>query len=217
MKHLDKFNFNTINDFDNHISGSILGYDLLYQLIINISSYFANENSVIIDFGCTSGKLINKIAEIYKPNLALGYDITNHNFIEGCANLIEIDLTKIDLQIPTFDIGYCVFLFQFIDPKKRIDLVNKIYRSLRKGGVLIVCEKEYSRDGQINEIFTFVNYENKINKFTAEEIIKKEHDLRSIMHPFTSTSNVSMLLETGFVDVEPFFQSLNFKGYICKK
>jgi tRNA (cmo5U34)-methyltransferase len=217
MKHLDKFNFNTINDFDNHISGSILGYDLLYQLIINISSYFANENSVIIDFGCTSGKLINKIAEIYNPNLALGYDITNHNFIQGYAKLIEIDLTKSDLQIPTFDIGYCVFLFQFIDPKKRIDLVNKIYRSLRKGGVLIVCEKEYSRDGQINEIFTFVNYENKINKFTAEEIIKKEHDLRRIMHPFTSTSNVSMLLETGFVDVEPFFQSLNFKGYICKK
>lgn len=39
MKH---FNFSTVEDFDNHISSSICGYDLLHDLIINISSLLEN-------------------------------------------------------------------------------------------------------------------------------------------------------------------------------
>lgn len=66
-------------------------------------------------------------------------------------------------------------------------------------------------------MFTFSNYENKRKTFTSDEILDKEKDLRSIMNPVTQQDNIELLKKAGFKTIEPFFQSLNFKGYICKK
>jgi hypothetical protein len=37
------------------------------------------------------------------------------------------------------------------------------------------------------------------------------------MNPLESEDNIKLLKESGFKTIEPFFQSLNFKGYLCKK
>ena len=54
-------------------------------------------------------------------------------------------------------------------------------------------------------------------RLKQDEILKKEHDLRSIMNPLQTGENILLFKKAGFKVVEPFFQSLNFKGYICKK
>ena len=48
-------------------------------------------------------------------------------------------------------------------------------------------------------------------------ILNKENDLRSIMNPLESLYNIELFKKAGFKIIEPFFQSLNFRGYICKK
>lgn len=214
---MSKFSFDTINDFDNHISDSIFGYDILHSLIVNLSSYFLNEKTTIVDIGCTSGKLLNLLVSKYNCKKSYGYDITDNNFIESNCNLIKQDVTDINFEIPKNDACYSVFTLQFIEPLKRIELLRKIYESLNIGGFFIFCEKEYSKDGQINEMFTFVNYDYKKKKFSSEDILNKEKDLREIMKPFNSNVNYALLVESGFITIEQFFQSLNFKGYICRK
>ena len=80
-----------------------------------------------------------------------------------------------------------------------------------------MCEKEICNDGIIQEVFTFSNYTNKKKIFTAKEILDKEYDLRKIMNSLNAHQNIELLKKAGFKNIEPFFQSLNFKGYLCRK
>ena len=212
---MKKFDFDTIKDFDNHISNSIYGYDVLHSLILNLSSFFIKNGTVPVDLGCTSGKLIEIINKTYNCE-CIGYDITDNNFISG-LDLRKQDITSEDFQIPETNLIFSIFTLQFIDYKKRIQILKKVHESLYKNGAFIVCEKEISSNGIIQECFTFSNYQHKKANFTADEILQKEYDIRSLMNPLQSNENIELLKEAGFNIIEPFFQSLNFKGYICKK
>lgn len=207
-----KFDFTTIKDFDNHISGSIKGYDLLYELIVNISSFFLNNRRIAVDYGCTSGKLIHRIAEKYNIE-GRGYDITMQNFINGKARLYERDITKALFTIEKADIYYLIFTLQFLPEHSRYGLLTKIKEAMDKSAVLIVCEKEISEVGFIQEAYTFSNYDYKKGSFSTDEILEKEQQLRATMRCMSSDYNRRMFSDIGF-KYELFFKSLNFSGYI---
>ena len=214
---MNKFSFDTVKDFDNHINNSIKGYDLLDYLILNLCSFFTKEETIVIDLGCTTGRLIDKINKKYNSK-CIGYDIIDTQFIkETNCELIKEDITNIDFNLPKSNIILSVFTLQFIDINKRIDVLKKVYNSLTINGAFIFCEKEICNDGVIQESFTFSNYDNKKQSFTAEEILSKEVDLRKLMNNLNSNQNIELLKLAGFNIIEPFFQSLNFKGYICRK
>ena len=214
---MNKFSFDTVKDFDNHINNSIKGYDLLDYLILNLCSFFTKEETIVIDLGCTTGRLIDKINKKYNSK-CIGYDIIDTQFIkETNCELIKEDITNIDFKLPKSNIILSVFTLQFIDINKRIDVLKKVYNSLTINGAFIFCEKEICNDGVIQESFTFSNYDNKKQSFTAEEILSKEVDLRKLMNNLNSNQNIELLKLAGFNIIEPFFQSLNFKGYICRK
>jgi tRNA (cmo5U34)-methyltransferase len=212
---VSKFSFDTVTDFDNHISGSIFGYSVLHSLIINISSFFIKNGTTPVDLGCTSGKLLKAVRDVYGCDV-IGYDITPAQFIEGLDLRVQ-DITSSDFIIPDTNIIYSVFTLQFIDYSKRLDVIKKAYKALYKNGAFIFCEKEICANGIIQEVFTFSNYQYKKSVFTSDEILAKEYDLRSIMNTLESKDNIELLKKAGFSTIEPFFQSLNFKGYLCKK
>jgi len=213
---MEKFSFDSIENFDNHINNSIKGYDLLDYLILNMCSFFIKENTIVIDLGCTSGRLLDKINKAYNVG-CIGYDVVDSNFIKTNCNLIKEDITKDEFEIMKTNLIISVFTLQFIDINKRLDILTKVYNSLNTNGAFIFCEKEICEDGVIQEVFTFANYTNKQETFSAKEILDKEFSLRNIMNSLNSSENILLLKEAGFNKIEPFFQSLNFKGYICRK
>ena len=71
---MEKFSFDTINDFDNHIIKSIPNYDILFSSIKSISEYFFCENTNVYDLGCSTGKLLKSINNNCNK---IGYDIAN--------------------------------------------------------------------------------------------------------------------------------------------
>jgi tRNA (cmo5U34)-methyltransferase len=214
---MNKFSFDTVKDFDNHINNSIKGYDLLDYLILNLCSFFTKEETIVIDLGCTTGRLLDKINKKYNSD-CIGYDIIDNQFIkETNCKFYKEDITSKDFKLPKSNIILSVFTLQFININKRIEILKKVYESLTINGAFIFCEKEICNDGVIQECFTFSNYDNKKQSFTAEEILSKEVDLRKLMNNLNSRQNIELLKESGFYNIEPFFQSLNFKGYICRK
>ena len=44
--------------FDNHISQSIRGYNDLIGDVINLSQYFVENDTVVYDIGCSTGKML---------------------------------------------------------------------------------------------------------------------------------------------------------------
>jgi len=213
-----KFSFDTIQNFDKHISDSIYGYNLLDDLIMNVCSFYAKDGETVVDLGCTSGRLVDKLSTTYPKVRCIGYDITDHNFLKDTkAELIKQDITKSDFVIPQANIIFTVFTLQFLRNSDRVNVLNKIYSSLNKNGVLIICEKELSSVGIFQEVFTFSNFIYKKDNFSAAEILQKEYNLRSIMNCLSTGENKKMLQMAGFRNVEQFFQSLNFKGWLCMK
>lgn len=214
---MNKFSFDTVKDFDNHINNSIKGYDLLDYLILNLCSFFTKEETIVIDLGCTTGRLLDKINKKYNSE-CIGFDIIDNQFIkETNCKLYKEDITSNDFNLPKANIILSVFTLQFININKRNEILKKVYNSLTINGAFIFCEKEICNDGVIQECFTFSNYDNKKASFSADEILSKEVDLRKLMNNLNSSQNIELLKESGFTIIEPFFQSLNFKGYICRK
>lgn len=213
---MNEFSFNTIRNFDDHISGSINGYLLLDSLILSLASFWAKSGVNIIDLGCTSGRLIHKIKAQHPDSNCIGYDIIDNNFISGGATLYTQDLTQQGFEIPKANLIICVFTLQFLSFENRQKLIKKIYRSLNHNGALIVAEKEISSNGAIQDVFTFANYDYKSRGFTAEQILEKEKALRKIMNSLPDGKNKTLFEYAGF-ECFQFFQSLNFKGWICLK
>jgi len=217
---MSKFSFDTVKDFDKHIDKSIPSYSTLLNIIENISSYFIRDYYNVYDLGCSTGTLIKRLyaKDKTKANF-IGYDISNNLLPEIEDDRIYFynrDITK-DVNLNRASLIFSIFTLQFIDYYKRERILKNVYDSLIKGGAFIVTEKIFLEDARLQDIFTFSLYDYKINSFTALEILDKQRDLRKIMFPISEKENLELFRKVGFKTIEPFFQSLNFKGWILLK
>ena len=208
---MQKFDFNTIQDFDEHILKSITNYDVLVSSIKSISEYFFVDGQSIYDLGCSTGKLLKSINGNYNK---IGYDIAS--LLPNEDGFYPQDLNG-DFVLKDACVVYSIFTMQFLNPSNRLQYLKHIYNGLNKGGALIICEKVYQENGKIQEIISFSHYDYKLNHFTSDEIIKKERDLRFIMKPCHNQELTQILKESGFDMVSDFWQMFNFKGIIAIK
>ena len=49
--------------FDNHIEQSIRGYSNLMEDVVSLSRYFVEDDTNIVDIGCSTGKLTKAMME----------------------------------------------------------------------------------------------------------------------------------------------------------
>ena len=111
-----------------------------------------------------------------------------------------------------------IYTLQFIKPKFRQILINKIYESLNWGGALVLYEKIRGADARFQDILNFLYFDfKKNNKFTPQEILNKEISLRGVMEPYTNSANLNFLKRAGFKDIMPISQYLCFVGYLAIK
>lgn len=210
------FSFDTIDNFDDHIEKSIPGFNNLIFAVKSISEYFYNRDFLVVDLGCSTGKLLKEL-----PNNCVkhGYDICTNLLPESDDHILfeqrELN-NEIELPDPACII-YSIFTMQFLNPLRRKSFIQEIYNNLIPGGAFILAEKTYMKSGRIQEMMTMSYYDLKLRNFKAEEILAKEKDLRHIMHPTSSNEIEIMCVEAGFETVVTFWQSFNFKAWLCVK
>lgn len=213
---MEKFSFDTIENFDEHIDLSIQNYSGLIEHILNISTYFIKENTNVYDIGCSTGTLIGKL--ISKNTLSnvqfIGID-KSKNLTGEKDFIINIDLK--DWVPNKFSFGTSIFTLQFLDIELRKEVLTKMYKNLIPGGAIIVAEKIFMEDSVVQDIMNFTHYDFKRKNFTSSDILNKQLDLRFQMKPLKETQNIKMFREVGFETIEPIWQSLNFKAWILVK
>ena len=127
------------------------------------------------------------------------------------GNILKLSFKKSDLITSYYTI-------QFIHPKFRQEILNKIFKNLNWGGAFIMFEKIRASDARFQDIFSITYNDFKLkNNFSPDEIIYKTKSLKGIMEPFSDFGNLSLIKRAGFKDVIPVFQWLCFKGYLCIK
>lgn len=213
--------------FSKHIKKSVPLYEDAQDLTLQMSDFFLKKNSNCYDLGCSTGSLINKIYERHKNKKINFYGIdsvkemirqaklenkSNVNFI----NYINSDINKIKFKKSDLIISH--YTIQFIEPKFRQEIINKIYKTLNWGGAFVFFEKIRANDARFQDIFTTTYNDFKLkNKFSPSEIVYKTKSLKGVLEPFSDFGNISLLKRSGFKDIVPIFQWLCFKGYLCIK
>ena len=126
------------------------------------------------------------------------------------------DISKFKLKKSDFIISY--YTIQFIQPKKRQELLDKIYKSLNWGGALIFVEKVRSYDARTQDQMSNIYEEFKAqNGFTLKEIINKKKSLKGILEPFSSKANIDMLKRAGFIDISTVAKFVGFEFFLAIK
>jgi len=210
------FSFDSVTDFDKHISSSIPNYDLLFQSVLSLSKFFVVPETNVIDLGCSTGKLLKAIEH---SGQKVGID-TAENLLPN----VESKKTKfLSCPIEHFtnygksSLVLSVFTLQFLPRESRLDVLCKIHDSLISKGAFIWAEKVYAPSGVEQDLMNFAHYDFKRNAFSAEEILSKEEDLRSIMRLNTSDENERLARDAGFGKGIMFWKFFNFEATLYIK
>lgn len=221
---MDRFSFDSINNFDNHIDLSILGYLNLQKNILNISSYFIKPKSNVYDIGCSTGMMLSLLNKKTGDSTVryFGIDVSDNLLGKNCTKAPNIifeneNIYSDDFLMKKSSLVTSIFTLQFIPIHNRSIVLSKIYNSLNTGGAFIISEKTYIEDGQVQDVFTFSYYDHKKESFTPQQILSKQEDLRKIMNPVSQQEIEKELKEAGFRKVYKFWQSLQFCGWLCIK
>jgi len=218
----NKFSFDTIQDFDQHILQSIPNYDVLFNSIVRLSDYFKDEKKIVYDVGCSTGNLLRYFKRVsnYQGRM-VGLDISRNLLPQNTREYSNIDFIEHDLNKPySFNdacLVFCIFTLQFLNKDSRHAVLESIYNGLNKGGALIIAEKSYLESGMFQDMFTSTYYDYKKQSFTEKQIFDKERDLRTLLKPYTEKENLQMLTSAGFNKIEKFYQYFQFGAYLAIK
>ena len=222
------FDKNVPKNFSKHIKNSVPHYNEGHEICLQLSDFFLKEKSNCYDLGCSTGTLLNKLSNRNDKRINFfGIDSVKKMIIQAKKeNKTKKNTNKIKhlngdflkTKFKKSDLIISYYTIQFIHPKFRQDILNKIYKTLNWGGAFIMFEKIRASDARFQDIFSIIYNDFKLkNNFSPTEIIYKTKSLKGVMEPFSDFGNLSLIKRAGFKDVIPVFQWLCFKGYLCIK
>ncbi|MYY48655.1 methyltransferase domain-containing protein [Elizabethkingia anophelis] len=221
-----KFSGEIVQRFDSHILSSVPLYEKGHRLISSLSDFFLSNDSVCYELGCSTGSLLQSLAEhnSNKKIRFIGIDIEkdmvhyaqgklqDYNNIEiVCDDILSVELEKSDMIISYYTI-------QFVKPRIRQLIFDKIYESLNWGGAFVLFEKVRGADARFQDILTALYTDFKLEQgFTKEEILDKTRSLKGVLEPFSTQGNIDLLQRAGFVDIMSIMKYVCFEGFLAIK
>ena len=222
----DKYNWRfdekVVGVFDEHVNNSVPLYKLFHENIVNMSVYFTQLNTNIIDIGTSTGVLLNKLYEINKSRNVncTGIDIEKA-MIDECKsrynNLNFYVCDAVNYDYTNSSVITAMLSLQFIQKNDRKKLLNKIYKEINEDGCLFIVEKIKSEIPDIHDIYNDLYYDFKRNNLDDNDILDKNQSLRGIMKPLTLSENIENLRNVGFEKIDVFMKYNNFVGIMAIK
>lgn len=224
-----QFDESVVNVFPDMIQRSVPGYATIIQAIGLLAGRFAQPHSRCYDLGCSLGAATfamrrqitaeqcqiiavdNSPAMIKQLQLQLAADVHAVPVDVQCADIRAVDIQQASVVVLNFTL-------QFIPLGNRQAFLQKIYRGLLPGGILILSEKLCFDDPrqealQIEMHHTF----KKAQGYSALEISQKRTALENVLLPETLHVHQQRLQSVGFGSAEVWFQYFNFASMIALK
>jgi tRNA (cmo5U34)-methyltransferase len=130
--------------------------------------------------------------------------------------IIEEDL--MDLEFEKADLIVSYYTIQFVKPKYRQVLFNRIYQALNWSGGFILFEKVRGADARFQDMMTAIYTDYKLDRgYTSDEIVAKSRSLKGILEPFSTQGNMDLLKRAGFVDIMTIMKYVCFEGFLAIK
>jgi tRNA (cmo5U34)-methyltransferase len=221
------FEGDVADTFVDHVRQSVPLYDEGHELVCGLSDSFVHADSVCYEIGVSTGQLVRRLAEhhSHKPDVRwIGIDPVGPMVEKArshCADIANIELEVADAleygweKSDLFVSYYCV---QFIPPRYRQELINRIYERLNWGGAFILFEKVRGPDARFQDISVALYNDFKVrNGFSADEIMNKTSSLKGVLEPFSTEGNLGLLRRAGFTDITSVMKWVCFEGFLAIK
>lgn len=230
LENIEPFQFNeeVASVFDDMVSRSVPNYEEIHRIILDLVCRYYSGEGVIYDLGCSTGSTIalleKQFTSLNRPIHFIGVDTSEPmitrakekcSFVRDANFLIE-DMATTELK--NAEVVILNYTLQFFNLQGRLELLKKIYQSLRPGGILILSEKIKSASPHMESCITDLYYDfKKRNGYSELEISQKREALENVLNPITPEQQIQMLQEAGFEEREMLFRWYNFASYLCVK
>jgi len=215
--------------FDDMINRSIPFYrEILYRQAQLIQRFY-QPGTVIYDLGCSNGNLCLLICRQLadRPFKATAVDNSAPMlkvFSERLAAMPgaeRVTLKCEDISETTIQNASVVvlnFTLQFLPPARRFALIERIYRGLVPGGILLFSEKVTHADPPMSNLQQGLYYTFKReNGYSELEISQKREALEKVLIPDTMEQHAERLQRAGFSAIDLWHKWFNFAAWIAIK
>jgi len=223
------FGAETPKHFTEHVRRSVPFYDVGHELVAQLSDFFVKADSVCYELGVSTGALIRRLAARHPKTVRwVGIDVepamikqAKLELRQANARLRNVELVADDINLVEYepaDLIVAYYTVQFVPPRLRQELLNKVYAALNWGGAFILFEKVRGPDARFQDIATSLYTDYKLaQNYTPEEIVAKARSLKGVLEPFSTQGNLDLLKRAGFVDIMTVFKYICFEGFLCIK
>lgn len=227
-----KFDEHVTAVFPDMISRSIPGYGTMRDSVVRVAKRFlsAEEGGLyLLDLGCSRGDTIYEILDSLEPMVKVGCvgvdssedmilsaehlfrDFDHVSFVHG-------DITDIDITPGKYKVITSVLTAQFIPLDVRQEFYQRVHKGLSYDGVFILVEKVLGETPTSQGLLVDIYHNYKSEKgYTDEQIEEKRKSLQGVLVPLRASENEAMLKDSGFSNVQRFWQCLNFAGWMATK
>ncbi len=206
-----------------HARRSIPCYDEGHRLIAQVSDHFVAAQSTCCDLGASTGQLMRMLADRHPPSVRwIGIDREAAMVREAAGytpradNIAFVHGDICDHPYEPAELIIAYYTVQFVPPRHRQALIDRLYQSLNWGGALLLFEKVRGADARFQDIATALYTEFKLDSgYTPDEIVAKTRSLKGVLEPFSSQGNLDLLHRAGFADVMTIFKHVCFEGFLA--
>ena len=143
------FNEQVAEVFHDMAQRSIPGYSTIINTIGSLTAQYAQNSSRLYDLGCSLGTATICMRKNLKKEQNCRIIAVDNSLpmISRCRNILDSYCSDIPVDTLHQDLNDCEisnasvvvlnFVLQFVEPSRRDDLIEKIYRGLNPGGILI--------------------------------------------------------------------------------
>lgn len=215
--------------FPDMIQRSVPGYGAIISMIGLLAGRYAAEDSHCYDLGCSLGAVtLSMCRQIKQPGCKIIAVDNSEAMVTHCKEILENESSKVpvevicndlqDIDINNASVVVLNFTLQFIDPENRQDIINKIYKGMLPGGVLVISEKISHQDQDIKNLFTDMHHEfKKAHGYSDLEISQKRTALEEVLIPEDIEQHRSRIITSGFKSCDVWFQCFNFASLLALK
>lgn len=216
--------------FDDMINRSVPGYSAIIDMVGQLAHRYCKNGSIIYDLGCSLGASSLSITRHIEHNdyeiiaidnseamvSRLKADLQNQ---KGATKQIKVKLEDIrESEIKSASMVILNFTLQFINVKDRDQLIKKISAGMRPGGLLIISEKVYFTNMEMNSLFIDLYHKFKEKQGYSElEISQKRDALENVLIPESLEKHYERLLAADFELIETWLKYFNFASIIAFK
>lgn len=217
---------NVSKHFDAHAERSIPFYHEGHNLILSLADFFLSDGMTVYDLGCSTGELTKLLVErnADKNVQIIGID-SEESMLEvaarKCAEHANVKFQRSDIseaELEETDLIISYYTMQFVRPRVRQRVFDKIYNALNWGGGFILFEKVRAPDARFQDMMSGIYTDFKIDQgYSETEIVRKSQSLKGVLEPFSSQGNLDLLQRAGFVDCMTVMKYVCFEGFLAIK